>query len=536
MKISNWEAYNYRLKCASIVFGFLLMLGLSIDKTWAAYCVVFLIINFFLAETIWLKRLKGLKEVHHLVSNWILLASAAAYIMTNNVIIKILMVLVMLLSVYITLYSEMYYEKISFHFVRFMLEDFPILCLYNIMEFFKKDEPLKNRIWRYKIEYGICILAMVLACIFFPLYAIVDSRVKFILYFIIAKLISVMPIWGVCILLGVIPATVNYSIMRGLAYDIILDNPKRNKDKQSIDTGEKFTENEIVIKIVLWGLVIVNVTFIALQISYLFHLQEYQENIESLYHLSGMFPLLFAIMTSLIFVIISEYLIIECGCTQELSRVTYIYIFSLITLLLLVGGRYVLKVINFGIGNKDILVIISILFLAIILVSILRSIIVKENGTFYKLIIWGTVGFVLLSVLPLDYFSSQINVSVFRRRYQTGEFTDVVTEQDINLDFLEQMKYDAIPALVSLFDVPLIYEETNESLGESAKKIAVKLFYMDMTENEIKETGLLETDKEIERFQDILDEKIEYCVFGKKKIAYKAFCEGLEGDKHSIIK
>lgn len=528
MEIKDRKTYNYLLQNVSAAFGFFLMLGLSIDKIWASYFVVFLIINMFIAETIWLKKIKEIREVHHLESNWILLAGAVAYILTNSVIVKILMLLVMLLSAYITLYRECYYKRISFRYLKSMLGDLPILCLYHIMDFFRRDEPVKNRIRRYKWINGICILSIVLVCIFFPLYAAVDDRVETILYFIIIKLISVFPIWGVCALLGMIPAMINYSIVRGLESDIVLNNPERNYGDSFEVSGNNLYFDETIIKIVLWGLIMVNVVFIGLQVSYLFNLQESQENIESLYHLSGIFPLLAAIGTSIIFVMISEYLIIKCEGTEELSRITYLYILSLITLLLLVGYRYALKVINYGIGNLDMIIMISILFLAIVLVTALHNIIIKGKEILYKLAIWITVGFVVLSILPWEYFAAKINVSVFSRRYQNGEFIDKVTEQDINLDFLKQMKYDAIPALVSLMDIPLMYEETNKSVGESAKEIAVHLFYTDMTDGEISEIGKVETDKEIKRFQDILDEKIEYSVIGKRKMAYKAFCEALE--------
>ncbi|MDE5977365.1 MAG: DUF4173 domain-containing protein [Turicibacter sp.] len=522
------KTYNYLLQAGSAAFGFFLMLGLSIDKTWASYFVVVLIIIMLVAETIWLKKIKELNVVHHLESNWILLAGAVAYVLTNSVIVKISMLLVMILSAYITLYRECYYERISFRYIKSILGDLPILCLYHIMDFFKRDEPVKNRIQRYKLVNGICILFIVLVCIFFPLYAAVDDRVEAILYFIIIKLISVLPIWGVCALLGMIPAMINYSIVQGLVLDIVLDNPERNYVDSFEVSSDNLYFNEVIVKVVLWGLVIVNAVFIGLQVSYLFHLQESQKNIESLYHLSGIFPLLAAIGTSIIFAVISEYVIIKCEGTEEVSRITYLYILSLIALLLLVGYRYVLKVINYGIGNLDMIIIISILLLAIVLVTVLHNVIVKGKEILYKLAIWGTVGFVILSILPWEYFAAKINVSVFSRRYQNGEFIDKVTEQDINLDFLKQMKYDAVPALVSLIDIPLTYEETNKSLGESAKEIVVHLFYMDMTDEEISEIGELETNKEIKRFQDILAGKIEYCVIGKRKMAYKAFCEALE--------
>ena len=528
MGLRKWKTYNCFFQKISMLFGFLLIWGLSSEGTWTSYFVVLLILNFFMAEIIWIKKIKGLYTVHYLETYWLLLAAAIAYIWTNNIVVKIFMLLVILLASYVTFYRECYYEKVTFHYLKYILGDFPILCLYYVIDFFKKDELLKNRIRRYKCINGFCILFIVLMGIFLPLYSTVDNSVKSILYFVIIKLFSLLPIWVICALIGLIPAMINYSIVRGLTCDIVLKNPERNNmSSKHVNSNSVFLD-KVVVKIIICGLLIVNIFFIVLQLSYLFNIQESQKNIESLYYMSNVFLLLMAIGISIFFVIISEYLIINRKSKYELLWITYLYILSLIALLLLTGYRYALKVMYYGIGNLDMLVIISIALFTIIIAIVLYSIFVNKKNILNMLALWGTVGFVILSILPWEYFASQINVSVFIRRYQNGEFVDKVTEQDINIDFLKQMKFDAVPALISLFDVTLLYEDTDKSLGENVKESIIQLFCMDMTDEEISYIGELETDKEIEYFKNIVGEKVEYRIIGKRKIVYEIFCDALE--------
>lgn len=517
---------NYILQVLSLMFGFLLMILLSMQEVWSSYFVVALVFIMSSLECLWLRNIKGIEEYHWLSSNWLLLASAVIYILTDSLVTKIMMFGVMVLSLYLNLYRTVYYEPFSIGYIKIMVKDFPLLCFNYVAALFKRNEYLEIRTKKEKRFVGICILAVVLIGIIFPLYICMDNRMGLILKFIVIKLITFFPVCIICGLLGVIPAVINYSIVRGLVEDIVLHNPSRNKGVVKIlNNEENIFWNDTVINIVLGGLTVINIVAIGLQISTLFNQIMNRPIEEILHNMEKELPLLIAIMVGVLFIALSHYWILHNASKKSTQKLVFTYILSLILLRLLLICHYILKVFTFGIAETDVYGICIVFLVGIVLVLLMLNSTTIDANILQKVVTYSVIVFVVLSLFPSEYVISQINVRVFLDKYQKSEIENQVTSQDIDLEYLEKMGYEAVPALMLLMDISLEYDLSQEPLNKTINDLVVKMFYVDMNDEEISKIENLGIEEQKEQLVKILSEKVEYRVIGRRKTALMIYCE-----------
>lgn len=510
------EDYMIRMLCW--LGGFFLMLGISSRNIGASCCVCFLIIISSAKETNMIMRVKKIREIHWFCSDWVLMAAAFAYIGAENFFVKIFWVFCMFLCVYLRLYRICYYEKISREHIKRIIGDFPILCLYNVSWFWCGGEPFEIKEKRRRIIVGIFSLLILTIGIFLPLYAAVDSEISEFTIAVLWNGINKLPVGIACAILGMIPAVINYSIIKGLIEDVVERNPERFVEISNDIGFNGLFYNKEVLKIVLWGLVLLNMLFVGLQINYLLRYQLYEYNMENPYDLQGGLPLLVAVIISLFFVFISEYAI-ESNNVKDIRFVTLIYILSLCTMTILLLYRYILKITKSGIDNMNLVGLFCALLILLLFWFSLYFISSIGADIWKKAAVAGTIIFLLIALLPVKYIVSNINVYIFMNKYENGKISNTVSEKDIDLAYFNQMGYDSIFALTKLAGVTLEYEPTQKSVQETTGEILFNCFSADLTITERNGLSELETDEKLRQVIIILEDRPAYRMAGMKQVA-----------------
>lgn len=541
-EISGRQRIFYMLQIVSCMGGFLLIAGLSEGGIWASVMVVLLIIFCSAGENLFLKRNKNIEIVHWTFSDWTLLAAGLLFIYASNLIGKMLLLCCMLISLYVNLYRTCYYEKVSFIYIRKIFSDLPILCFYNLPDFWRWEEPVEIRRKRRSWMIGMLALAGILTCIILPLYTATDANVGRIAVIFAEKISIVLPYLLLCAILGIIPAMINYSLIRGLMEDVVEKNPERcdqtleiipfesTLDEAVVSTVDKavdtYISKESVFKIILWGMVAVNAILVGLQVFNLFQVLLSSRDMGLLCTMQGVLPLLTAIVINVMFMIFSQCMTSKEG-HKKLKMVTLIYAFTLIALLLLLVGRYTVKILYSGIEEADLFGLLAILILSVALCIYLYGIFQKNVQLGGKVVLWGTVLFVLLSVIPIEYFIAEINVQVFINKLDQHQIGEYVSKDDIDLEYLGTLGYDAVPAMARLLQISLPYGNTSESVGRVVKYELLDIFDQDINEEERVQISEKSAEDGVRQLVDILMKNKKYQIIGKRKISLQALAESV---------
>lgn len=535
--ISRRQKEFFMIQITSCMGGFLLIAGLSQGGIWASCVVVLLIIWCSFGESLFLKRNKNIEVVHWGCSDWILIAAGLLFIYASNSIIRTFSLCCMLISLYVNLYKTCYYEKLSYAYVRKIFGDLPILVFYNLPAFWRWEEPYESRRKRRSCTIGLFSVTGILACVILPLYTAMDADMGRLAVLFGEKVLAVLPFLLLCMILGIIPAMLNYSLVRGLVENIVLNNPERYKlsgesniqeaNAPVVETTDTYILKESVFKIMLWGMIIVNVVLVVLQISSLFQILVSRQNEEVPYTIQGVMPMLAAIVFSVVLLAIIQYTT-RNGGSGSLRMAALIYIFTLLILLLIMMARYIVKISYNGIEKADISGLLTLLSLGVILCVYLSSFFEEDIQIGRKIVFWGTALFVLLSVIPIEYIVAEINVQVFINKLDRNQINEYVSKDDIDLEYLGTLGYDAVPALGKLLQISLPYEETSESVAQTVKGELLNIYAQDLNEEERAQIAERNAKEGVGQLIDILGGKVKYEMIGKRKISLQTLAESMD--------
>lgn len=517
--MDNLGKKDYIIRILCWIGGFLLAVGLSFGNIGASCFVCFFIIVTSIWEMHFIMNIKEIEKIHWFFSDWILLAAAYAYIGTGSFFLKILLMLCMFLCIYIKYYRMCYYEKISWNHIKKAINDFPVLCLYNISWFWKGKEPFEIKVKRHKVTIGIIAFIILAVGIFLPLYSALDSAIGEIAIAVLWNCIKKIPIGVTCALAGLVPASVNYSLIKGFIEDVVGKNPERSNQVLDSTNFQGLFYNEDTLKIILWGLTFLNVLLISFQFNYLLQYQLYEYNMKNTYDLKGGLPLLLAIVISLLFVSMSGYAVNRNGA-KKLQFVTLVYILTLCAMTILLLWRYVLKIMKSGIDNMDLLGLGVTLLLLLIFWFFIYFVSHISTNIWKKAVALGTILFLLVALMPIEYIVSNINVYIFLNRYKRGEIKNVVSEEDIDLAYLDKVGYDSISALTKLAGITLEYEPTEKSVQETAGEILIDYFSFDLTRTEQNELLDLKMEEKLQKLIIMYENQPTYKMTKIKRTAF----------------
>lgn len=402
-----------------------------------------------------------------------------------------------------------------------------MLCFYCLPAFWRWYEPFESRRKRRSWTVGLICLAIILACLILPLYAMVDVRMSNLIGFCLERVLIRLPFWLICMVLGVIPAMINYSVMRGLLEDIVRKNPERDCQSQGAEadkTKDGYLLRENVFRVILWGMTAVNGVLVCLQINYLFQLQTTVQEAKAESVMQGTLPLLIAIAMSIVFAAISVYMV-SVEKRAKIRMVSLIYILTLTALVFILVWRYVLKIVHYGIEDRNLFGLFAIVVLMILLGICLHSISEKNTQVWRKMILWGTILFVLISVIPVEYIVAEVNVQVFISQYDKGLIDGHVSEEELDLEYLGGLGYDAVPSLTRLLSIDTLYEDTGKSVPQAALDELLYIYDQDLSDAERERITEKDVEDGVRLLVDILKEKTKYQVIGKRKISLRALAD-----------
>lgn len=505
------------------------MACLSQGGIWASCIVVVLLVICSSGEILFLKREKGIEELHWTCSSWILLTAGLAFIYAGGALTRIFLLCCMIISHYMSLYRTCYYEKISFAYLRRAFGDLPVLFFYYLPAFWQWREPFESRRKRRSWTVGLICLAIFLSCVILPLYVSVDARMGNIVVLCLWKVIVMLPFWLICMVLGIIPAMLNYSLIRGLLEDIVTKNPEWNQNVQEPDNttvGGGYLALESIFGVMLWGMAAVNVVLACLQVNFLFQLQLSAQNFESAHVMRGTLPLLTAVAIGVVFVATSGYM---AGRQERMKfrMASLIYLLTLMAVLLLLVWRYMIKIINYGINDLNLFGLLAVMVLVVALCICIQATFYKNVQIWKKIVLWGTVLFVLISVVPIEYFAAEINVQVFINKLDKGEIEESELKEELDLDYLGDLGYDAVPALGRLVQISTSNEDAGEYIGQIVKNKLLDIYYLDLSEEERDQIAEKDIEDGVRQLVSILKEKAKYQVIGKRKISLQALAKSV---------
>lgn len=518
-----WEQNRYTLqwKYFSISFGFLLLIGLCSNSFFLRNFVVLLILGTICYEASWLKMEKVLKTPQWRLSLILTTVSGIAYIAGQNYLLKSVLFWFMIVGGIIYLYRVCYPDTLSWNYIKQMFEDTVYLLLSSFVDIWRvkkrNDEKIRDR----KIHAGLIGAIVVVVGILIPLYALADIHFREILKITINKIIEVAPILSACIVFGFIPAMFNYSFVKGLYTDVVLENPRRDT---SIPNREKpgFYFNETTLKIIALLALLVNTIFVIIQIVYLMDPLQYNLNIEDSYRMDGMLPLAIAVIVNIIVIGICV-LLTKRDKETKLHLLVFWDILSTIAISISILYRYYWKVTRYGIRSLE---VISGLLLIVTFILLLLSltVLIKRNTEIMPLAIrWISIAFVVSSLIPSEYLISQINVSVFLHKYNQETANVSLSQKDIDLEYLAGFKYQAIPAMARLNYIDNTYGETGISVGEKTRKYMIEILKKDLTNGEKEMLDQrADTEEKLNFLVEKLEMKSEYQMFGYKKQALES--------------
>ena len=135
--------------------------------------------------------------------------------------------------------------------------------------------------------------------------------------------------------------------------------------------------------------------------------------------------------------------------------------------------------------------------------------------------------FVLISVVPIEYFAAEINVQVFINKLDKGEIEESELKEELDLDYLGDLGYDAVPALGRLVQISTSNEDAGEYIGQIVKNKLLDIYYLDLSEEERDQIAEKDIEDGVRQLVSILKEKAKYQVIGKRKISLQALAKSV---------
>ena len=260
--MEKWSSYHSIVRRLSVLFGFILIFGLSENGYIVSFIVALSLLTLTSAEARILRKIKELENISQWSGAlWVLLTCCIAYMATDRLSIRIGLLCLVVLSHYIYLYTICYSEKLTLSYIKKLIWDIPILVMAFPIDLFERENNPEKKIKGHSCLVGICILLVLLMCVFLPFYIMSDIRMYSILAALISSVSSGVPVLGIYAFLGIMPAMANYSLIKGIGLDIVLGNRERQNKENII--GKNYFLNVVTVKIIIAGLMIVNAVFLA---------------------------------------------------------------------------------------------------------------------------------------------------------------------------------------------------------------------------------------------------------------------------------
>lgn len=527
-KIAEWnEKYAFMWRKISLSLGILLLIGLSSNHLYVRHFVVLLLIGTVCYEASWLRSSKMIGHSQWRISLIIMGVSALVYVSAQNYGLKTYFFWSMIASGLIYLYRLCYSEALSWNYVIQMVNDsvYLMLCYFVDMWRIKKNILIMEK--DRKILGGILGAFVVLFFGLIPLYVLGDIHFRGLVKVCFYTGVEVVPIVFSCMIFGIIPAMFNYSYMKGLYTDLVLENPGRKTGEyRTGNTGFYF--NEITMKIIIIAVLLVNTVFMITQIVFLLSSSRYNVNAEEVDHMRGVYLIGLAVILNIVVIGMCEYLFWK---KPEAKLRYWVFWDALVTVVIMfsVVYRYVESIVRYGIHSIEIFSGITFLCIMIGLIFALTLTWKKKINVFQKALNWICITLIILSLTPFEYIIPEINVGIFQYKYQNNLAEAVIREHDLDMDYLRQFRYQAIPAMSKLKTINNPYEGKNKSVAELSAEYIWGIFKEDIKEQDYRELMRNEDiTKRLRNMTMILEKKSEYQILGYKRHALEAVKEMVE--------
>ena len=318
-----------------------------------------------------------------------------------------------------------------------------------------------------------------------------------------------------------------YSYVRGLDLNSVPCCPP-DRILNNIDKNKMFF-NLFSIKSVLIGSITANCLFVASQLIYFFEPSKDYNKINSLGHMSSIFAAVFLNILLLTFLtlVIKEKQINKYSIS--LSSFNIYYAVSIVMVWVALFWRYAVTVFHYGLkGIWPLWGLAMLLFLAIVAWNIMG--VLWNYQKFVKTVCYGTATLLLLFTICIpEFWVGKINIMIFDYKYTHNQLvnsvddntdisTVIIMSQDLDIEYLKTLNEWAVPALLTVKDIPNIYEGSEKALSDIAEEEIFTILEKDLTAAEMESMEGLASSEKMISILSILSEKAEYRLPGAKRL------------------
>lgn len=517
-----------KLKRNCIIFGMLIILLSSVSWGIARVALSIVELFFFLYLVHWIDPNKKQREHMKLIFFCLFIVGVGFGGMFSSIVLKGAASASTILAAMLYLYSI----KVPIIFDRNFISRFFSAMIYFPFAYvntFWETENLGRieRIKKQKIINGIIFTFVIVLMILIPLYAVGDKIFGAWIEIIVGWLWENILNFLAAIILGWIPAMLVYSYMRGLEIsDFPYASSKRAGD--NIDEHKMFF-NLFSVKAILIGSTAINCLFIISQFVYFFETNKNYEEINGIGH---MIAILSALILNSMFLIVLTLGIKEKGMNNysiSISSLNVYYALSIIAVWVSLCWRYVVVVFDYGLkGIWPLWGLIMLVVLAVVAWNIMG--VLRDYQKFVKSVCYGMATLLILfNICIPEYWIGKINVTIFNYKYDNhlliNDFNDdtdisvvIVESQDLDIDYIKTLDEWSIPAFIAVKNIPNYYGDSGQTISTIAEEGIFAILESDLTVKEIEIINELGQDERQQRVINMLEEKTEYRLPGKKRV------------------
>lgn len=475
----------------------------------------------------WIRRNNESKSRGRVIFLGVAIAGMGLGSLSSSVVLRAIASLGELLSAMIYLYTLRCCDKFNFAFLVQFFHDALYLPFSYIYDFFERENyTQEERIKNQKIANGIILTIVLSVFILIPLYMSGDYVFRswmiilwgWLLDNVFAITISIVFCW--------IPAMFIFSYVKGINEDV---EPAVELQQEMFDTLDKnkFFFNGLNIKMIFIGGTIINVVYAIAQAAYVLQKEGAEGGV--LRKDNSIVPIFTAVVINLFILMILSLIIIARKINNDsidIFSYNIYYAISLVLVWVSVGWRYVNIVFKYGLkGIWPIAGLLLLLILAGVACNIMS--VINDYEDFVKCTFYGIMIAVLgFCICIPEFWIGKINVAIFNYKYEHQLLVNAVggdssvaliTQQDLDMEYLQTLGIWAIPSLASLKDIANSYQENQKMVKDIAEKEIIDILKEDLSVKEREELENLQTGQ-IFYILDALEQNKEYKLPGYKKV------------------
>lgn len=457
-------------------------------------------------------RAKNLPFGHYGFTFVLLVISAIVINIVNNSIIFHWLVVIVFLLGMATIYRTCYVYKLDFRAIWHICDDIFILCFFHIKEYVtQSNNSMVSREKRLKHSIATVIATAVLALLL-KIASRIDVNFAYYINMLYNLIKNNLPYIAASAFFGIIVSAFLYSFIYGLLEGTIEKNPNWYFHNMSplipskkLSISVRLYFNIISLTYVLNIVVLVNILIILVNIYYYLNLFGVNNRrFNDSYYSDGFIPMLINIFISCcLFYLCHRFIAIENSNPdineEEINKCQNKSIFAAgtsVVVFLFASARYYHIIYKYGITANNYIWFKVLVVIAFYLFFFLRFCF-KGDKNFLTL---NQLGSAILGVIFISIFIWNINIfpslntSIFFAKLNNGDLINynedvpidmlVVSEQDINIAYMEEASVFAIPSLVKLLDVSNPYGKTGKSVSEVALQYIEKIYMEELKPDE----------------------------------------------------